>query len=100
MSRLNAFLLAVLLLSSLGLVQATQERRRLNTEIDRAESEEHALDTAYQGLKAERQAQTTPLIVEQRARSQLGMHKATAAVTLEVTDDDRAKPQASKGGSL
>ena len=85
MSRLNVLLLLVLLGSSVYLVRVSYESRRLFTELDRARNEERVLDSEQERLKAEKQAQATPLRVEKAARDKLAMRTATPAVTQYVT---------------
>ena len=84
MSRLNVLLLLVLLGSSVYLVRVSYESRRLFTELDRARNEERVLDSEQERLKAEKQAQATPLRVEKAARDKLAMRTATPAVTQYV----------------
>ena len=91
MTRLNAVLLLVLLASSVYLVRVSYDARRLFTELDRAQGEERQLDTEHERLKAEKQAQATPLRVEKTARDKLSMRTATPAITQYVTDP-RAMP--------
>jgi cell division protein FtsL len=86
MSRVNIILLIALIISSMYLVRVAHESRRLYAELDRAQSEEHLLDTEYERLQTEKQAQATPFRVEQAAREKLGMRTATPAVTLYVSE--------------
>ena len=53
MTRLNVFLLLILLVSSLYLVRVSYESRRLFAELDKAQNEERALDTDSERLKTE-----------------------------------------------
>ena len=85
MTRVNVVLLVMLLASALYLVRVSYDARRLFTELDRAQGEERQLDTEFERLKAERQAQATPLRVEKTAREKLGMRTATPAITQYVT---------------
>jgi cell division protein FtsL len=85
MTRLNVLLLCALLASSVYLVRVSYESRRLFAELDRARAEERVLASEQQRLLAERQAQATPLRVEQMARDRLAMRNATPAVTLYVS---------------
>ena len=84
MSRLSLVLLLVLLASSVYLVRVSYDARRLFTELDRARSEERLLDSEHERLKAEKQAQATPLRVEKTARDKLAMRTAPPAVTQYV----------------
>ena len=47
MTRINLLLLVVLLVSSVYLVRVSYDSRRLFTELDRAQTEEHRLDTEH-----------------------------------------------------
>jgi len=85
MTRLNMLLFVALLLSSLYLVRVSYDARRLFAELDKAQNEERTLDTENERLKAERQAQATPLRVEKTAREKLAMRNATPAVTQYVS---------------
>jgi cell division protein FtsL len=80
-TRLNLVLLLLLLASSLYLVRVTYESRRLFAELDKAQSEERALNTDAERLKTELRSQATPLRVERTARERLAMRAATPAVT-------------------
>ena len=84
MTRLNAILLLALLASSLFLVRVSHEARSLFAALDRAQGEERLLDSEHERLKAEKQAQATPLRVEKTARDKLAMRNATPAVTQYV----------------
>jgi cell division protein FtsL len=90
MTRLNLLLFVALLLSSVYLVRVSYESRRLFAELDRARSEERVLESEHERLKAERQAQATPLRVEKTARERLAMRTATPAVTQYVGDGSAA----------
>ena len=84
MTRLNVFLLLILLVSSLYLVRVSYESRRLFAELDKAQNEERALDNDSERLKTELRSQATPLRVERTARERLAMRAATPAVTQYV----------------
>ncbi len=96
MSRFNLLLLAVLLLSSVYLVQVAYDSRRLFTELDRARNDERALAIEHERLKTEKQSQATPLRVERTARDKLAMRSATPAVTQYIS---RAAPASAAAGS-
>ena len=85
MIRLNLMLLLAVIASAFYLVHTQYESRRLFTELDRARNEERVLDSEQERLKAEKQAQATPLRVEKAARDKLAMRTATPAVTQYVT---------------
>jgi cell division protein FtsL len=85
MTRVNVLLLLALLISSVYLVKAAHESRRLFADLDKARTEERLLDSEFERLKAEKQSQATPLRVEKTARDKLAMRTATPAVTQYVT---------------
>jgi len=84
-TRFNVLLLVALLISSAYLVRMSYDVRRLFGELDRAQSEERQLETEHERLKAEKQAQATPLRVEKTAHDKLAMRTATPAITQYVT---------------
>ncbi len=86
MTRLNLFLLALLLGSSLVLVRTAYESRRVFTALDQARLEQKQLDAEYRRLDAEAKAQGTHLLIERTARERLKMRTATAAVTHYTQD--------------
>ena len=83
MTRLNLLLL-VLIASSLYLVRVSYEARRLFADLDKAQSEERALDHDSERLKTELRSQATPMRVERTARERLAMRAATPALTQYV----------------
>ena len=83
-TRINVMLLIALLASALYLVKVSYESRRLFAELDKAQSEERALDTDSERLKTELRSQATPLRVERTARDRLAMRAATPATTQYV----------------
>lgn len=85
MTRLNVLLLIVLIGSSIYLVRVSHESRRLFADLDKARGDERLLDSDFEKLKAEKQAQATPLRVEKAARDKLAMRGATPAVTQYVS---------------
>jgi cell division protein FtsL len=84
MTRLNVLLLIALLASSLYLVRVSYETRRLFAALDKAQSEERALETDSERLKTELRSQATPLRVERAARERLAMRNASPGVTQYV----------------
>ncbi|MEO8526890.1 MAG: cell division protein FtsL [Caldimonas sp.] len=84
MTRVNILLLVALLVSSVYLVRVSYESRRLFAALDKAQSEERALDNDHERLKTELRSQATPLRVERTARDRLSMRTATPAVTQYV----------------
>ena len=84
MTRVNLLLLVALLVSSVYLVRVSYESRRLFAALDKAQSDERALDNDSERLKTELRSQATPLRVERTARDRLAMRTATPAVTQYV----------------
>ena len=84
MTRWNLLLLMAVLASSLYLVHVSYESRRLFALLDKAQSEDRALDNDAERLKTELRTQATPLRVERTARERLAMRTATPAVTQYV----------------
>lgn len=97
MTRLNALLLVVLLLSSMYLVRVSHESRKLFANLDKARSEQRALSVDFERLQTEKQSQATPLRIEKVARDKLAMRMATPAVT-QYVDAPRAVPGAASEG--
>ena len=85
MSRVNLFLLLAVLASALYLVSVQYESRRLFSELDKARSQAHRIESDSERLQVERRAQATPLRVEKLAKEQLQMRSTTPAITHYVT---------------
>jgi cell division protein FtsL len=100
MTRWHLLLLLVLLGSCLLLVRTSYDARRLFTAIDRAHSEERALEVEFKRLDAERQAQATHLRVERMAREKLQMRTASPAVTVYAIDPASATASESSAGAV
>ena len=84
--KLNVLLLLVLVGSAMYLVKTSYESRRLFAELDKLQNEQRRLDTDYQRLVTERQAEATHLRVERVARDKLKMSTPTPAVTHYVSE--------------
>lgn len=82
MNRLNLMLLLILVASSLVLVRAAYETRRLRSDIHRAELEIERLEGERKQYEAERQLQATTVRVDRSAREKLGMFVVSPAVTM------------------
>lgn len=91
MTRLNALLLVLLVMSSLYLVQTSYESRRLFAELERQRSQAQKLAQEAERLQVERRDQATHLRVERVAREQLGMRPA-AQGGIEYVRDVLANP--------
>ena len=98
MTRINLFMLAGLILSSLYLVRTAYESRQLFAALDKARNEQRQLDADFKRLDAERQAQATNVRVEKVAKERLHMRTATPAVTRYV-DDAAPAATAAKGNT-
>ena len=97
MTRVNLLLLLALVASAVYLVRVSYDARRLYAAVDRAQAQERQLETEFEQLKAEKQAQATPSRVEKAAREKLGMRNATPAITQYVTHARRpAAPEVAR----
>ena len=96
-ARLNVLLFVIVLLSGLYLVHVSSRARHLFVELEKAQAEEHALETQYEQLQIDKRAQATPLRVEKVAREKLNMRTASAAVTHYVTYS--SAPASAPGGA-
>ncbi len=85
MSRLNAFLAIMLLLSSFWLIRSSNEARHLFVDLEKSQAHSHELQIEYERLQVEKRAQATPLRVEKLAREKLRMFSNTPSVTHYVT---------------
>lgn len=92
MSRLNAILLLVLVISSLYLVSKTYEGRRLFSEHQRELALAQQLQTDHERLLIERRAQATNLRVERVARERLNMVNGGVQNTQVVSGPALAAP--------
>lgn len=81
MTKFNALLLVLLVVSCFWLVRVEHESRRLFNELDRTRTEARLLDNEFQRLRSDQQSQATPLRVEKTARDRLAMRLATPAIT-------------------
>lgn len=86
MTRLNLFLLALLLGSAVYLVQTSYEARRLFVELEHERSVATRLGLEAERLQVERRARATHLRVEQVARERLQMRNSSPGVTEYLTD--------------
>jgi cell division protein FtsL len=91
MTRMNALLLVLLVMSSLVLVQTSYESRRLFAELERQRAQAQKLAQEADRLEVERRDQATHLRVERVAREQLGMRPA-AQGGIEYVRDVLADP--------
>ncbi|PUE29896.1 cell division protein FtsL [Limnohabitans sp. Jir72] len=85
MTRLNIFLLVLVLTSAMVLVHNQYESRRLFMALETALKDAHRLEVDHDRLEVERRAQATPLRVEKIARQQLQMKTASPAITQYVS---------------
>jgi len=84
MTRLNLFLLLLVVFSALYLVNVQYESRRLYSELDRARALAHKLDVDNERLQLEKRAQATSARIEMLARTRLQMRPVNPAVTIYV----------------
>ena len=88
MTRLNLVLLLAGLASALYLVRTQYESRRLYVELEKATTQNRALEAENERLQVEKRAQATPLRVEKLAKDKLQMRTVTPAITQYVTQKD------------
>jgi cell division protein FtsL len=88
MTRLNLVLLLAVLASALYLVRTQYESRRLYVELEKATTQNRALEAENERLQVEKRAQATPLRVEKLAKDKLQMRTVTPAITQYVTQKD------------
>ena len=81
MARLNVVLALVVLLSCFWLIRTSYESRHLFVELEKAQSQSHALQIDFERLQLDKRAQATPLRVEKLAREKLHMFNNSPAVT-------------------
>lgn len=94
MTRVNLILLLAVLASALYLVRTQYESRRLYVELEKAISNNRALDAENERLQVEKRAQATPLRVEKLAKDKLQMRTVTPAITHYVLQKDATAPKA------
>jgi len=93
MTKVNLFLLAVLVLCALSLVTSRHQARRLFVELERAQNEARAFETEYGQLELEQSTWGMPARIEKIAREQLRMQLPTSARTEVVPMPQRAEGQ-------
>ena len=86
MTRINIFLLLLVLFSAMYVVRTQYESRVLYTALHRANAEARRLETEHERLQVEKRAQATPSRVEALARDKLQMRTATPSLTQYVQD--------------
>lgn len=95
MTRVNLFLLLVLVLCALSLVTSRNHARRLFIELERAQAEARGYETEYGQLQLEQSTWGMPARVEKIAREQLRMQLPSATRTevvgLSGTAAEKAK---------
>lgn len=85
MSRLNIFLLIVLLGCALSVVNATNQQRRLFVRLERAQAEERQLQQDYAQLQYEQSALSKTSRIEQLATDSLKMRSIMSGGTQYLT---------------
>jgi len=81
MTRVNLFLLVILVLCALSLVTSRHQARRLFVELERAQGEARAYETEYGQLELEQSTWGMPARIEKIAREQLRMQLPTPSRT-------------------
>ena len=85
MSRLNIFLLIVVLGCALSVVNATNQQRQLFVQLERAQSEERQLQQDYAQLQYQQSALSKTSRIEQLATDALKMQPASTGETQFLT---------------
>lgn len=85
MSRLNIFLLIVVLGCALSVVNATNQQRRLFVQLERAQAEERQLQQDYAQLQYEQSALSKTSRIEQIATDSLKMRSIVSGGTQYLT---------------
>lgn len=85
MSRLNIFLVIVLLGCALSVVNATNQQRQLFVQLERAQSEERRLQQDYAQLQYQQSALSKTSRIEQLATETLKMQPASTGETQFLT---------------
>ncbi len=85
MSRLNIFLLIVVLGCALSVVNATNQQRQLFVQLERAQSEERQLQQDYAQLQYQQSALSKTSRIEQLATATLKMQPASTGDTQFLT---------------
>ncbi|MDE2401272.1 MAG: cell division protein FtsL [Burkholderiales bacterium] len=85
MARLNVLLVVALLISCFWLIRSSYDSRRLYDQLEKAQNQEHELQSEGERLQLDKRAQATPLRVEKLAREKLRMLGASPAATQYVS---------------
>jgi cell division protein FtsL len=85
MSRLNIFLLIIVLGCALSVVNATNQQRQLFVQLERAQSEERQLQQDYAQLQYQQSALSKTSRIEQLATATLKMQPASTGDTQFLT---------------
>jgi cell division protein FtsL len=94
MSRLNIFLLIVVMGCALSVVNATNQQRQIFIQLQRAQSQERQLQQDYSQLQYQQSALSKTSRIEQAATTSLKMQAATTGRTQYLTlDPGAAKAQ-------
>jgi len=91
MTRVNLFLLTVLVACALSLVTSRHQSRRLFVELERAQGQARAYETEYGQLELEQSTWGMPARIEKIAREQLRMQLPTSSRTEIVPMPQRAE---------
>ena len=100
MIRLNLMLMLAVLLSAFYLVHTQYESRRLYTQLDKARSQTHKLESEHEQLQVQKRAQATSARVQSIAASQMQMRPANPSITQYVTHSGVSPKPADSGEQL
>ncbi|AOJ08772.1 cell division protein FtsL [Burkholderia sp. ABCPW 14] len=85
MSRLNIFLLIIVMGCALSVVNSTNQQRQIFIQLQRAQSQEHQLQQDYAQLQYQQSALSKTSRIEQLATSSLKMQSITTGRTQYLT---------------
>ena len=92
MARLNLLLLALIVMSSLGLIAAQHQARRLYNELQVEQASAKRFEEELVRLQIEQSSWSTPTRIEKIARERLGMRLPDTHST-RILGNDRAPPR-------
>jgi cell division protein FtsL len=97
MGRINAILLALIVVSAMSVITSQHHARKLFNELEIEQDAAKKLDDEFTQLQLEQSTWATNKRIESVAAKQLGMRLPGPTNTVIVTLDTRAAPQAPPG---
>ncbi|HTS86662.1 MAG TPA: cell division protein FtsL [Usitatibacter sp.] len=96
MGRVNAILLALVMLCAIGVITSQHRARKVFVELEAEQEAAKRLDEEYTQLRLEQSTWATNKRVESLASKNLGMRLPEPDTTVVVTLDSRAQPGAAR----